>query len=202
MPWLMLIPVLLLKMLHYMGRCCCPCFINWQMLLPFFVVAVGRPLHYMFQLWRWQILLPSDKMEQQIFIALKMVDVIAMWQDGTATFYSIRRWQMLLPYGRWNSHYVYCEKMADVILPSGRWNYHLGWLMVLGRCYNQVGRWNSHRVYYLMLFLVLRCYAEPYPRCVAGGICLCFYSGMDYWPLSKELPWWFSLGSGPLSPLC
>ena len=54
-------------------------------------------------------------MEQPLFIALKMADVIAMWQDGTATFYSIRRRQMLLPGGRWNSHYVYCEKMADVI---------------------------------------------------------------------------------------
>ena len=44
-----------------------------------------------------------------------MADVIAKWQDGTATMYSIRRWQMLLPGGRWNSHYVYCEKMADGI---------------------------------------------------------------------------------------
>ena len=60
-----------------------------------------------------------------------MADVTAKWKDGTATLYNIRRWQMLLP--------------------SGRWNYHLGWVMVLGRCYNQVGRWNSHRVYFLIV---------------------------------------------------
>ena len=47
-------------------------------------------------------------MEQPLFVALKMADVIAMWQDGTATFYGIGRWQMLLPGGRWNSHCVYC----------------------------------------------------------------------------------------------
>ena len=44
-----------------------------------------------------------------------MADVIAMWQDGAATFYSIRRRQMLLIGGRWNSHYVYCKKMANGI---------------------------------------------------------------------------------------
>ena len=27
-----------------------------------------------------------------------MADVIAKWQDGTATMYSIRRWQMLLSF--------------------------------------------------------------------------------------------------------
>ena len=46
---------------------------------------------------------------------MKMADVIAKWQDGTATLYGIRKWQMLLPGGRWNSHFVYCEKMAGVI---------------------------------------------------------------------------------------
>ena len=80
-----------------------------------------------------------------------MADVIAKWQDGTTTYivledgrcycqvadgittlYSIRRWQMLLP--------------------SGRWNNHLGWVMVLGRCYNQGGRWNSHRVYFVLCY--------------------------------------------------
>ena len=60
------------------------------------------------------MLLPGGKMEQPLFIALTMADVITMWQDGTVTFYNIRR-QMLLPGGRWNSCYVYCEKMAGVI---------------------------------------------------------------------------------------
>ena len=145
----------------------------------FLIVAVGRPLHYMFQLWRWQMSLPNGKMEQPLFIVLEEGRHYCQVAGGIATIYTVRRWQMLLP--------------------SGRWNYHLGWVMLLGRCYNQDGRWNSHWVSYLMLFLVLKCYAEPHPRCVAGGICLCFYSGMDYWPLCKELPWWFSLGSGPLS---
>ena len=97
---------------------------------------------------------------------------------------------------RWNSHF-YIVKRWQMLLPSGRWNYHSEWVMALAGCYNQVGRWNSHRVYFRMLSLVLRCYAEPHPRCVAGGICLCFYSGMDYWPECRELLWWFSLGSGP-----
>ena len=32
------------------------------------------------------MLLPSGKMEQSLFFVLRMADVIAMWQDGTATF--------------------------------------------------------------------------------------------------------------------
>ena len=31
-----------------------------------------------------------------------------------------------------------------------------------------------------ILSLVLRCLAEPHPKYVADGICLCFYLGMDY----------------------
>ena len=31
----------------------------------------------------------------------------------------------------------------------------------------------------LILHLVLRCLAEPHPRCVADGTCLHFYLGMD-----------------------
>ena len=30
------------------------------------------------------------------------------------------------------------------------------------------------------LGLVLRCLTEPYPKCVADGICQYFYLGMDY----------------------
>ena len=47
-----------------------------------------------------QMLLPSGKMEQPLFFILKLGDVIAMWQDGKATFVLnladvIARWLML-----------------------------------------------------------------------------------------------------------
>ena len=32
------------------------------------------------------MLLPSGRMEQPLFIIVRMADVIALWQDGTATF--------------------------------------------------------------------------------------------------------------------
>ena len=32
---------------------------------------------------------------------------------------------MLLPNGRWNSHYVYCEKMADGIDVIAKWQMEL-----------------------------------------------------------------------------
>ena len=81
MPWLMLLPVLLCKILYHMGRCYYPCFIIWQMLLPFFnTVVVGKTLHYMF--------------------GLIIAGVIAKWQDGTATFLCFENWQMLLPCGK------------------------------------------------------------------------------------------------------
>ena len=51
------------------------------------------------------MLLPSGKMEQQLFFVLRMADVTAMWQDGTATF--------VLKDGRCYSQYIYV--MADVI---------------------------------------------------------------------------------------
>ena len=63
--------------------------------------------------------MPSGKMEEPLFVALKMADVIALWQDGTATIYGNRRWQMLLPGGRWNSH---CVVMADV---NAKWQMEL-----------------------------------------------------------------------------
>ena len=67
MPWLMLLPVLLWKILYHMGRCYYPCYIICQMLLPSSnVVVVGKTLHYMY--------------------GLIMADVIAKWQDGTAAF--------------------------------------------------------------------------------------------------------------------
>ena len=107
MSWLMLLPVLLWKMVYHMGRCYYPYFIIWQMLLPFFLTVVGVTLHYMYSLIK--------------------AGVIAKWQDGTATFlcfkdgrhcchvvrrnshFYIEGWQMLLPYGRWNSHCIICD---------------------------------------------------------------------------------------------
>ena len=77
--WLLL-PVLWWKILYHMGRCYCPCFIIWQMLLPFFNdVVVGMTLHFML-VWYWQVLLPSGSMEQSLFIILRMADVVALWQ--------------------------------------------------------------------------------------------------------------------------
>ena len=32
------------------------------------------------------MLLPSGRMEQPLFFVLRMADVIALWQEGTATF--------------------------------------------------------------------------------------------------------------------
>ena len=118
-------------------------------------------------------------MEQPHFIALKMADVIAMWQDETATFIALEEGRCYCQVAGGIAT-MYIVRRWQVLLLSSRWNNHLGWVMLLGRCFNQDGRWNSHWVCYLMLFLVLRCYAECHPKCVAGGICLCFYSGMDY----------------------
>ena len=80
--------------------------------------------------------------------------VIAKWQDGIATFCCFEDGRCYCHVARWNSHFYSIERW-QMLLPGGRWNSHLGWVMVLGGCYNQVGRWNSHRVYFLMLFLVL-----------------------------------------------
>ena len=94
--------------------------------------------------------------------------------DGIATYYLFFLVvQMLLPYGRWNSHTFLmmccdgrcycpvadgmatagcgCSLLVDVI-PRGRW-------MFMGR---------------ITLVLVLRCSAEPHPIYEVDGICLCF----------------------------
>ena len=57
-------------------------------------------------------------MEQPLYIVLEDDRCYCQVADGIATMYIVRRWQMLLP--------------------GGRWNNHLGWVMVLGICYNQV----------------------------------------------------------------
>ena len=61
------------------------------------------------------MLLPSGKMEQPLFFVMRMVDVIAMFQDGTATF--------VLKDGR-----CHCQ-VADVIATV---------YLCDGRCYSQV----------------------------------------------------------------
>ena len=76
---------LLRKMLYHMDRCYFPCFIIWQMLLPFFnAVLVGRTLQYMF--------------------SLTMAGVIAKWQDGTATFLCFKDGRYYCLVARWNNH--------------------------------------------------------------------------------------------------
>ena len=67
MPWLMLLPVSLWKMVYHMGRCYYPYFIIWQMLLPFYYCSswYDTTLHV---------------------LSLIIAGVIAKWQDGTATF--------------------------------------------------------------------------------------------------------------------
>ena len=122
-------------------------------------VVVSMTLHFML-VWYWQILLPSGKDGTATFI-LKDGRCYCHVADGMATVYFF--------VGR-----CYSQVAEGITTQSG--------LMVLGRCYNQVGRWNSHGVCFSMLILVLRCYAEPHPRYVANGTCLCFCSGMDYWP--------------------
>ena len=99
MPWLLLLPVLLCKILYHMGRCYYPCFIIWQMLLPFFnTVVVGKTLHYMF--------------------GLIITGVIAKWQDGTATFFVLKIGRCYCLVARWNSH-IGIERW-QMLLPGGR----------------------------------------------------------------------------------
>ena len=82
-----------------MGRCYHPCYIIWQMLLPFFnVVVVGKTLRYMY--------------------GLIMADVIAKWQDGTATFLCFEDGRCYCHVAGWNSHI--CIERWQMLLPSGR----------------------------------------------------------------------------------
>ena len=109
------------------GHMLLPIFSHLADVIAFFItVVVGMTLHYMF--------------------SLIMAGVIAKWQDGTATFlcfedgrcychvarwnshFYIERWQMLLPCGRWNSHYVNCDgrcycQVADGITTQSGWWY-------------------------------------------------------------------------------
>ena len=60
------------------------------------------------------------------YILFVMADVITniFVADVITTCYSIRRWQMLLPHGRWNSHCRVGEYKWLMLLPQGRWYSH------------------------------------------------------------------------------
>ena len=79
------------------------------------------------------------------------------------------------------------------LLQGGWWvcgwcYYHRADVIAMGQC--------------SILILVLRCFPEPHPICVADGICQHFCSGMDYWPLCIESPLLLIWGYVPPFPLC
>ena len=55
-----------------------------------------------------------------------------------------------------------------MLLPSGRWNGHCRVTFVIVADVIAMGL-------DLISILVLRCLAEPHPKCEADGTCLCFY---------------------------
>ena len=67
-------------------------------------------------------------------------------------------WLMVLPSGRWYSHWRVEDGVADVITTG---QMLLPWVNII-------------------LILVLGCYTEPHPKYVADGIYQHFYLGMDY----------------------
>ena len=62
--------------------------------------------------------------------------------------------------------------MRYLAVVIARWLMELPLQVGAGRCCNQ-----QADVICMVIFLtlVLRCYAEPHPKCVADGICQCFY---------------------------
>ena len=74
------------------------------------------------------MLLPSGKVEQPLFFVLKLADVIAMWQDGTATFVLkkmadvITRWQVLKPLFHLCDGRCYSQVVDGITTQSG-WCY-------------------------------------------------------------------------------
>ena len=64
----------------------------------FNVVVVGKTLHYMY--------------------GLIMADVIAKWQDGTATFLCFEDGRCYCHVAGWNSHI--CIERCQMLLPGGR----------------------------------------------------------------------------------
>ena len=88
MPWLMLLPVLLWKMLNHMGRCCCPYFYH---LADVIAILYYSSSWYDTTLHVLALKMAGDFAKWQdgtatFFFVLRLADVIAMWQDGTATF--------------------------------------------------------------------------------------------------------------------
>ena len=75
-----------------------------------------------------------------------------------------------------------------MLLPCGRWNSHwVNYIVLIGRCYSHVAdviaMWQMLLpLGGLLQFLVSGCSTEPDPIYVADGICLCFYSGMIVHP--------------------
>ena len=57
---------------------------------------------------------------------------------------------------------------------GGRCYNHPGCVCCLAGVKSRCGWWNYHRSAFV-LNLVLRCQAEPHLKCVADGICQCFY---------------------------
>ena len=79
-----------------MGRCYYPCYILADVIAFINVIVIGKTLHHLYSLF--------------------MADVIAKWQDGTATF-------ILFRVGRYCCHVARCERYINIMY---------------GRCYCQV----------------------------------------------------------------
>ena len=68
-----------------------------------------------------------------------------------------------------------------MLLPCGRWNSHwVNYIVLIGRCYCHVA--DVIATGWITLTLVLSCSTEPDPIYEADGIYLCFYLGMDCSP--------------------
>ena len=68
--------------------------------------------------------------------------------------------------GRCCCHFMWWKMLNHITAPC---NTLYLWQMLLPS-----GRWNSHSIS-IILILVLRCYTEPHPICMADGTCICFY---------------------------
>ena len=68
-----------------------------------------------------------------------------------------------------------------MLLPCGRWNSHwVNFVIIFGRCYCHVA--DVMATGWITSTLVLGCLTEPHPICEADGICLYFCLGMDCSP--------------------
>ena len=149
-----------------------------------FVCTCGRCCH----IFLWQMLLP--------LMYVTVADVIAIihcWLMLLPFYVLLIVWQMLLPLWlvvlpfdslMWFMWQMLFAKVADGIVYQGGCGL---WSDVIAIS----GRWNSDSVTCFISDLVLDCCTEPHPICGADGICLCSWSGMDYWPLYIGLLLWF-----------